>query len=134
MYKGKKQTHIGARGRLFLIGLALSLGTVLAASLVMSAVAYSSDDPTGKIGIYSLIALVASAAVSGFSVSRLCQSGGAGMTALVSLATVLILMLSGVIIGGKLGLSSVMNYLCYFGVAMLASLLGKKRERRRRRR
>ena len=135
MHREKRKIHVSGGGKFFLISLALSLGILLVTSLVMSAIAYSSPDPTGKIGIYSLVSLIVSAAVSGFLISRLSGSGSVGMAALTSLATVLVLILFGAIAsGGKLGVSALMNYLCYFGVALLFSLFGKKRERRHRRR
>ena len=133
MYKGKKQTKTDGRGGLFLMSLGISLGILLAASLIMSAVAYSSADPTGKIGIYSLVSLIVSAALAGFIASRLSDS--VGLSTLTALATVLILILVGAVIsGGKLGLGALMNYLCYFGVATLFSLFAKKRVRRHKRR
>ena len=132
MYREKKQTKKDARGRLFLMCLGISLGILLAASLIMSAVAYSSSDPTGKIGIYSLASLIISAALAGFIGSRLSDS--VGVATLTALATVLILILVGAVIsGGRLGLGALMNYLCYFGVATLFSLFAKKRVRRHKR-
>ena len=135
MHKFKRKLNTATRPRAYLAGLLISVGVLVITSLVMSALAYSSPDPTGKIGIYSLVSLILSAAISGFMVSRFFSDGGIGIALLTSFSVVLILMLFGVIIGGgRLGGGAFMNYLSYFGVALLFTIFGKKRERRHRRR
>ncbi len=135
MNKGRKAAFTKTNGGFFLVSLALSVVLLLAVSLASAAIAYSSDDPTGKIGIYSLVSLIISAAACGFGVSRFKGEGGIAMAALVALSISLLMMTLGAILGGgRLGGSAVMNYLCYFGVAVIFSVLGKKREKRHRRR
>ena len=135
MYKGRKQLKFSGRGGYFLASVGASLGLILAASLIMSAIAYASDDPTGKISVFSLIALIASAVAGGFASAVLSPEYSLGRTAITSLITVLILILAGAIVdGGALGLSALMNYLCYFGISVLTSLFARHRKKRRRRR
>ena len=131
MYREKRKKESG-KGRFFLISLAISLGVLILTSLVMSLVAYASPDPTGNIGLYSLISLLLSAAVSGFIISGRYGERRIAMTALISLATVLILIIFGMVAsGGRLGLGALMNYLSYFGVAVLISLFSKGRQGKR---
>ena len=136
MYKGKTKVKEPSRARLFLIGLGISLGTLFGVSLIMSAIAYSSPDPTGKIGIFSLVSLIISSLIAGLLHRRLYRGRGMGMGALTALATTLIMLIFGAIIsGGHLGLSAVMNYLSYLGIGLLSALIphreGGKRKRRK---
>lgn len=136
MYKGKNKVKEPSRARLFLIGLGISLGTLFGVSLIMSAIAYSSPDPTGKIGIFSLVSLIISSLIAGLLHRRLYRGRGMGMGALTALATTLIMLIFGAIIsGGHLGLSAVMNYLSYLGIGLLSALIphreGGKRKRRK---
>jgi len=119
----------------FLPCLGLSALLIPVSALVATAFASASDDPTGKAGLYSLLALLLSAAVSGFTVSRLSGEGGVKLAALCALAIVLIMLLISIIATGKIpSVGALMNYGCYLGVAALSALVGRKREKRHRRR
>ncbi len=120
---------------LFLISLGIAVLSLVLCALVMALIAYSSENPTKSVPLFSLVALIASAAVSGITVSRIKGEGGVKFTALVSLALMLLLLLIAIISGkGSVPPSAFMNYACYMGVAVISAFLGRKREKRRKRR
>ena len=129
--KGSKNGRV----RIFLIALAVSAGALLVTSLTAAAIAYASPDPTGVVGIYSLVALIVSAAISGALTARLASEGRVRLAALTSLTVVMVMLLTAVIVGGGTPkLSSLMNYLCYLGVSVAAAYLARPRKRRHKRR
>lgn len=114
--------------------LGISLVTLLILSLVSSMIIYAGENPTSNIGIASLATLISSAAVSGIIISRYKGNEGMKVAGLSSLATVLIMLIIGVILsGGKFSPSAFINYGCYVGISLLAAYLGRKRGKRRRR-
>ncbi|MBQ8528881.1 MAG: hypothetical protein IJ459_04005 [Clostridia bacterium] len=122
--------HIG-----FLPCLGLSLLSVPVFTLIGAALASASEDPTAKVGLYSLLSLLLAAAVGGFIVSRLSGEGGIKIALLCALAVVMVMLLISVIVtGGAPSVSALMNYGCYLGVYALAAILGKRRGGKRRRR
>lgn len=127
------------QGKSATVSFALCLGiSVLCAgviSLIFAEAANLSAAPTGKTGIFSLAALLISAAASGFICAGMSKERGIGFFALVALAAVAIMMITCLICaGGKIGASAFMNYGCYFGTFMLFTLLAKKRRAKARRR
>ena len=134
MHKNKGRTNKNIY-KSFLICFGLSVGIIVAVALLFALLSSILDDPTGNLGLFSLFALLISAAVSGFISSRIKGEGGVRFASLVALATVLIMLLINVITcGGKVNFGAFMNYICYFGVASLTALLGKKRSNHRKHR
>ena len=122
--------HIG-----FIPCLGLSLLLVPAFALIGAALASASNDPTAKVGLYSLLSLLLAAAVCGFIVSRLSAESGIKIALLCALAVVMIMLLISVIVtGGAPSASALLNYGCYLGVYALTAILGKRRGGKRRRR
>ncbi|MBQ7363437.1 MAG: TIGR04086 family membrane protein [Clostridia bacterium] len=116
------------------------LGTLASALLtavltfIFSFISYSTKNPDSTVGIFSIIALILTAAVTGFTVSRLKGEGGVLIATLSSLLFTLILLLIGLIAGGgSLPLGCIINYLCFIAVSALAAVLGRRRGRRVRR-
>jgi peptidoglycan/LPS O-acetylase OafA/YrhL len=129
--KGSKNGGV----RTFILGAGTAAVALLVCSLIAAAIAYSDSDPTGKIGIYSLAALIISAAIGGSVTSRLTGDGGVRYAALTSLTVVMVMLLCAVITGGgSPKLSALMNYLCYLGVSVGAAHLARPRKRRHKRR
>ena len=128
MLKGKK--YIKNDGAVkFLICLAFSAAMIILSSFIMALVASASSDPTGMVGIYSLVAMVVSAVFGGIFSGRMRGEGGVVYALLVSLAVVLIMLLVALIVcGGKIGGGAFMNYGCYLGASALAAIPGKKRK------
>ena len=118
----------------FLLSLGISALALITSSLLMAFIAYSTEDPTSGIGGFSLFAMIISAIICGVATTRIKGEGGVKFTVLVALALVLIMLIFAVISGkGHVAPSAFMNYLCFMGISLLSSHLGKKRERRRRR-
>ena len=129
----KMNMRSGGVARSFLICFGFAAFVLLILSMIMAAVASTSDDPTGKIGLLALLAMLISAAVSGIFTARFNPEGGIAFASLTSLLVVLIMLLCGVIVSsGRLSGGAFMNYGCYFGVYVLSAFLGKKRTRHHR--
>ena len=115
----------------FLICFGFSLAMILICSLIMALVANSSEDPTGKIGICSLVSMTISAIAGGIFSSRMRGDGGVLYALLVSLAIVLVMLLIAVITcSGKVSGSAFMNYGCYLGIFTISAILGKRHTNR----
>ncbi len=129
----KRKRETGGLG-FFLLGILCSGILIVVSSFIMAVIASGSGDPTSKIGAYSLIALLLSAAISGICISRIKGDGGFGVSALTALAVALIMTLIGIISsGGRLTLACFMNYGCYLGVSVIFAYLGRKKEKRHKR-
>ena len=123
----EKNSIFGGGARQLLVGIGISVLCVIISAFCATAAAGATDDPTGIMSIYSLVALLVSGAVSGFLLSRLLE-GGMGASMLSSLGTVILMLAVALFIsGGTLSAGAAMNYLCYLGVALLSAFLGKKR-------
>ncbi len=113
--------------RILLFNFLYSAGILLAFSLVCTFLVGLLENPTASLGLYSLVTLLLSALVSGFIARR--NAGSLGAALLSLLLTVIAMMLVGVIIsGGKLTLSALMNYLCYFGAGLVGAAMKRKRK------
>lgn len=129
----KKGKSGGAKA--FLFGMLISVVSFFVFSALAAILASSADNPTGSVGIYSLLALTLSAAVSGALISRMGGQGGMRFSLICSLCTVLLMALYAIITtGGAPKSAALMNYICYIGVSALFSFLGRKREGHRARR
>ena len=128
MLKGKKYIKTDGGVLKFFVCLGFSALLMLVCSFIMSLIAAASSDPTGMIGIYSLIAMLLSAVGGGIFSVRMKGEGGTAYAVLVALGLVLLMLLNAVISsGGKVGGSAFMNYGCYLGVSALSAFFGKKR-------
>ena len=117
----------------FFICLSISAGVIVFLSLIFAIIANLLDDPTENLGLFSLAAMLLSAAVSGIVSTRIKGEGGVGFSSLVALTIVLVMLLINVIICVvKISLGAIMNYICYLGVAAMAAFLGRKKEGKRR--
>ncbi len=97
-------------------------------SFIGAAIANALNDPTAAVGTVSLIALILCALVCGAVCTRV-VGGELKIPLLSALFVTLIMMIIGLISNrGALPSSAVMNYICYFGVFALASLLLRKRK------
>ncbi len=129
-FKAMKESALGRFFPCVLVSIAL----VLLSTLVMAALAAISENPTGKIGIYSLVALILSAILSGIISARISGAEGIKYPLLSALCVVLIMLLFSVVIEGAPSASSLMNYGTFVAVSAFSGFLGRKREKRRARR
>ena len=128
MLKGKKYIKTDGGAVKFLVCFGFSIAAILVCSFITSLIAGGSKDPTGMIGIFSLAAMLISAAAGGVFSSRIRGEGGTVYAALVALAVVLVMLLIAVILcGGRVSAGAFMNYGCYLGVSALSAFLGKRR-------
>ena len=134
MYRGKHFLVKDNWAVVFLICLAISAMAIILFSLIFALIANMSKDPTGNLGIFSLLTMILGAAASGFATAKIKKENAIGFSALVSLALVLIMLLICVIMNGKVSGSAFMNYFCYMGVATLFSLLGAREKSHKRHR
>ena len=123
--------------KILLTGVLISILSLTICALLCAAILVTRDDPTGGVGIYSLVALLCSAVLSGAIVPRF--TGGVPKSILCALCTALIMLLTGLILGGAPSLGAFMNYGCYTGVFALSALLfqiwrSRKHHRKHRRR
>ena len=111
-----------------------SVFSFILCALIGSAVLMTTENPTGKIKIASLIIFLASGAISGFSVSALRKNGGILCAILSAGITSILIIGTGLIIGGgSTGGALFMNALCYMLVCAFFAFLGRKRPTKRRR-
>jgi len=130
----KRRQRDGANGfgRYFLC-LLFSFAILTAVSLLASAACYLTSNPIESVGIFSLVAVVLSAAVTGGTISVYHGTGGFKLALLSAFGTVLIMLaIAAICSGGKPAASALMNYICYVGVTLPSAYLMRPRERRHR--
>lgn len=132
--KKRKRKELGLTS-LIMIGAAVGLGAILLVTFILAFISSMTKDPTSLTGGLSLAALLVSGAVSGFGISKANGEGGALVGILSSIITVAVILVIGLITSaGKLNLGVFLNLIAYTMTATLASILGKKRIKRRKRR
>ena len=116
------------------IGTLSSLGAVFVMAFILALISSMTKDPTSLTGAFSLLALLLAGAVSGFVISRVNGEGGKLVGILSSVIATSVMMIVGLIWkGGLLPLGALLNLFAFLAVGVLASILGKKRARKRRR-
>ena len=133
MFKGKRFSIKGNLAIEFLICLGISALAIVGLSFVFALVANGLEDSTGNLGIFSLISLLLGGAIGGFISAKIKKDGALIFSALVALATVLIMLVICVIMSGKIGGGAFMNYACYMGVAVFSAFLGSREKRHKHR-
>ena len=119
---------------LIMIGAAVGLGAILLVTFILAFISSMTKDPTSLTGGLSLTALIVSGAVSGFGISKANGEGGALVGILSSIITASVILVIGLIVStGKLNLGVFLNLIAYMMTSTLASILGKKRLKRRKR-
>ena len=121
-------------GRCFIICLGFSTVTILVLAMILAWISISTDDPTGKIGIFSLISLILAATLSGLFASWQNPTDGVGFSVISGLGMTLIMLLCGIIVSaGRLSGGAFMNYGCYLGTYALLSYIGMRAKDKRKR-
>lgn len=116
-----------------LIGAGLSAAVLLLLTLISSAVLMLTDYPLAAAETVSLVALLLSAALSGYMISHRAHDNKMLISSLSSLLFCLVLLLCGLIgscgdVSGKV----LLNYLCYMGIGLLFARIGGIERKRRR--
>ena len=131
--KKHKRKELGL-GALLAIGAVASVGAVFVMAFILALISSMTKDPTSLTGAFSLLALLLAGAVSGFVISRVNGEGGKLVGILSSVIATSVMMIVGLIWkGGLLPLGALLNLFAFLAVGVLASILGKKRARKRRR-
>lgn len=116
-----------------LIGVLTALISYLAFILVFSVVLYFSEDPTKRVGLFSLIALALSGVVTGFYVTK--KSEGKYTAALSAAILSLILIVVGAVVsGGAPGIGTILTAAIYTASTLLFSRLAAPHGQRKFRR
>ena len=112
-----------------------SAATLFVLSIIFAVILSVMKNPIGSLKVTSLVALLASGAVSGIAIARRKGDGGVRCAIISAVIFALIIIaVSLIITGGKIGGLQFMNSLCYILVSALFALLpGRKKEKRRRR-
>lgn len=131
--KKHKRKELGLTA-LLLIGAATSVVAVFVVAFILAFISSLTKDPTSMTGAFSLLALILAGAVSGFVISRANGDGGALVGILSSVIATGVMIIAGLIWkNGFLPLGALLNLLAFLAVAIISSILGKKRARKRRR-
>ena len=118
-----------------LFGVIFSFTALFIISFAFSLILMASENPGDGVGKISLAALLITAFISGFAVSKYKGEGGVKTSILTSFISAAVILSSSLILSkGNVGGGVFMNCLCYFMMASLAAFLSRKRERRHKRR
>ena len=121
-------------GRAFPIAVLIAAAVYVLTALVAALIVSTWENPTGGIGICSLISLPISGGIGGFINARMREDGGFGFSLLAALTVALITMSISLIAIGTVRGGGVMNCLTYVGGALAGAFLGSRRTRKRVRR
>ena len=137
MAKSTKTFKNNRTAKQVIIGAALSVAALILCSMLSAAILITRDNPTGEVGIYALLTLIASAVISGALVPKFTDGIPRGL--ICASSTAAIILVSGIIAGGGLSFASLMNCLCYISLFALTGALikmkkGKAKHRRIHRR
>ncbi|MBQ8880322.1 MAG: hypothetical protein IJY69_05755 [Clostridia bacterium] len=125
-----------AKGALsgFLPCLIISVGILVASVMVAAFIVTLGSYRVSELGLFSLSALILSAALSGGISARISgDEDRLRISVLCPFTVILIMLLISVILGASPSLSMLMNYLCYMGIYLLAAMLFKPRRKRGKR-
>ena len=132
--KKRKRKDLGLTA-LMLMGAGFALALIIAMAFIISLISSFTSDPTAMTGALSLVALLLAGATAGFVSSRVNGDGGALVGILSAVISASVILTVGLIArAGRLSIGVFINALAYIAVSALASILGKKRVKRRKRR
>ena len=121
-------------GRALIFGIFFAVAVFFVTAFIGAVILSRAENPTEHVGLCSMVVLFITAAASGFATSRYKGEGGVMPAMLASLFFVLVLLMVGLIGGdGKLPLVNVINLIAFMIISALCALLGRRRERKRRR-
>ena len=116
-------------------GVVFSAFVLAVVSFIASLLLIRMKNPTGAIRMASLASLLISGGISSFVISRTRDKNPMGMSTAVSVIFSLIILTVSLISNkGSLHGANIMNLLAYAASSFIFSLLGRKREKRRRHR
>ncbi len=132
----KNRKHKPAPSVLRTAGICMTANIVTAfiVFLIAARILYSMKDPTGGLHMASCISFAVSALISGFISAKLIREKGHTAAAVsAAVFALLLLFISLSVTGGSLPLYNLVCFAAYAAAGTLGGILGKKREKRRRR-
>ena len=135
MNRTKKRKIHKTSANALAFGLIASGISLFLTALIGAIIASFLDNPTSSIGAISFITLIVAGGVSGFSTSKYKGEGGVMPAMLSALVFAIVLLVIGFIMSdGKLPLVTFINLVVYFISATFFAIIGKKRDKKHKRR
>ena len=120
--------------RALVFGIVFATAVFFVTAFVLAIILSKTENPTGHVSLCGMVSLFVTAAVSGFVTSRYKGEGGVLPAVLSALFFALVMLLIGLICSkGKLPFINVINLVSFMIIGTLSAMLGRKRERKRRR-
>lgn len=133
----KKRSKSGREinlGHTTLMNVILSVISFVLLSLIASLILCAVSDPLRWMGVAFALTLLISGALASFIVTKRHKSFGIYPSTISSVGIILVIFSVGLIKGGDISLSALIIYLAYIISGILASILAKRENRRRRHR
>lgn len=121
-------------GTLMLMGAGFALVMIVTVTFILAVISYMTSDPTSLTGALSLTALLVAGAISGYITSRVNGGGGVLVGILSAVISAAIILVIGLISKGGISVGAFINTIAYVSISVIASVIGKKRIRKRKRR
>ena len=118
-------------GRAFPIAVLIDGAVYVLTALVAALIVSTVENPSGGVGICSLVSLPVSGVVGGFINARMREDGGFGFSLLAGLAVSLVTMAISLIAIGTVRGGGIMNSLTYMGGTLAGAFLGGRRASKR---
>ena len=120
--------------RALIFGIFFTAAVFFATALIAAVILSTTENPTAHVGLCSMATLFVTATACGYATSRYKGDGGMLPAVLSSLFFVLVILVIGLVSkNGKLPIVSVVNLVAFMLISTLGAMLGRKRERKRRR-
>lgn len=120
--------------RALIFGIVFAVAVFFISAFVCAIILSKTENPTGHVGLCGMVSLFVTAAASGFATSRYNGEGGVLPAVLSALFFALVVLMIGLICGkGKLPFINVINLGAFMIIGALSAMLGRKREKKRRR-
>ena len=130
--RGASAQRSGARALIF--GIIFTVAVFFAMAFIGAIILSRTENPTAHVGICSMAVLFITAATAGLAISKYKGEGGVLVAVLSSLFFTIVVLMIGLIGGdGKLPLVNVINLGAFMLISVIGALIGRKRERKRRR-
>ena len=132
MKRYKKNNSPQPKAKTIPIGIGINIAIFSVIALSVCAVLYNGNDPTGNLGLLSMLSLTVSGALSSFTVAKIGRAASVGISA--ALSSALIFIAAALMINGTAGAKPLMNILCYLISSVIFSFLGSKKHTRHKKR
>lgn len=134
MKRTKGHAKNRSAGATLAFGIIFNAVLFLAVTLFASFIMAKLDNPTGSMGMVSMLTLYICAVISGFAVAKFKGEGGVLPSVMSSLIFALFLLVIGLILSkGSVPFVTAVNYIVYVLLAIGGAFLACKKSNRRRR-